>query len=182
MASVDHCKVFGILILVAWISSVYFLFPLPSHALVELDDKTTTELIEQTMKQTGMAKPEVERLIRMQNEREQQIAWVRWVFVLLLIAAGVASGLTALYSTTNWTYYATSTSFFYVVGWLILLTGQHVPSHATILDTYVSNFLNGLLVDSVLPTLAFLHKDFLLPLFHFFIATFLIHAKTIKQV
>lgn len=180
MSNARHQKLFGWLILVAWLSSVYLLFPPPAQRIssfVQLDEKATAEFIEREMKLTGLPRADIERLVKLKQQRDQQAVWVQWSFIALLVLAGVVSGVAALRGARDWPYYASVTSLFYVLGWALSLAGVRAESHSSVLDTYVSNLLNSFLVASPISALVFFHKDLVLPLFHFFVATFLLYRR-----
>jgi hypothetical protein len=175
-----HHKLLGALILVAWISSLYLLFPLPGQRIasfVQLDQKDSAAFIEREMKATGLPRADVERVLKLKQERDGQAVWVQWLFVAALLVAGVIAGVMAVRSTRDWPYYVMVTSLLYVIGWVLSFSGSGAVSNGSVLDAYVSSLLNSFLASSSASLLAFLHKDLLLPLFHFFVATFLLYKR-----
>lgn len=175
MLSSNSGKSFGVVLLVAWLSLVYLLIPLPGQRFEQLTEKEAAQLVGQETKAGGLPKADVERALKLKFQRDRQAAWVQWCFVLSLVLVGIAAGVAALRGIEDWPYFASITSLLYLIGWGLSLAGVQAPSHTSLLDTYVSNLLNAFLVDSSASLLAFMHKDLVLPLFHLFVVTFLLY-------
>jgi hypothetical protein len=144
----------------------------------QLDEKETAAYIEREMKQSGLPRSSVERAIKLKQDRDRQAVWLQWLLVLVAVAAGVVTGVMATRGIRDWPYYVSMMSFVYLGGWLLSLFGNRIEPHTSILDAYIFNMMNSFSVDSFLSPLSFLHRNLLLPAFHFFVGTFVLYKRS----
>lgn len=168
--------VIGVATLVAWVTSLYLLFPLPSQRIASWtkDPQAAERVLEEEAARTGMSLSDVKRASRLQAEREREAVWVKWFAMTIIVVGGIAAGICALRSLQGWRSASAATSLLYLLGWIAILSGIHVPEHQTLFDTYASSFSNHL-SSGLASTLAFVQKDILSPIVHFIVVVFLLY-------
>ena len=142
----------------------------------EANPAVRERIVTRETKATGLPRPEIERAVLAKLERETAEIWVRWVFSAVFILSGIVSGAMAFRKVRAWDYLAVITSLGYLVAWLQWLTAYTLPDEHTIFDTYISQFFNAVGLHSPTVTALFFWNDLVLPIFHFFIVTFLPYA------
>ena len=171
-------RVIGVATLVAWVTSLHLLFPLPSQRIASWsqDVHSTAELVQQEAARTGLSPTDVSRVLALKSEREKEAIWIKWSALTILVALGVAAATSALRSAHTWRYACAATSLLYLFGWLAVLSGIRIPEHQTLLDTYISSYSNHVAA-GLASTLAFTQKDIVAPLIHFLVAVFLLYDR-----
>jgi hypothetical protein len=173
-----YAKWFGAVGVIAWLSALYLLFPLPSAQVMEVsasDPIMGVEAIREEEKRLGMAPGELMRTIKSETVRKENALWVRWWLLLIGIVSGAAAGMHALRRGTHWPYFTALTSTAYLLAWWLTLRSYELPSHSGVLDTYIASLTYGFSANSVWVTLIAIHRELLLPLLHLFFVSFLIY-------
>jgi len=178
MGNREYAKWFGVVGVIAWVSALYLLFPLPSAQIIETaasDPIAGIEAIREEEKRLGMQPGELVRAIRNETLQKENALWARWWLLLFGIVSGAAAGVYALRRGIHWPYFMVLTSTAYVVAWLLALRSYQLPAHSGILETYVASLTYGFSAGSAWAAAVAIHRDVLLPLLHFFVVSFLIY-------
>jgi hypothetical protein len=172
-------RLIGIATLVAWVTSVHLLVPLPPQRIASWsqDAQATAQFVQKEAARTGMSATDVERVLSLKSEREKESIWIKWSALLLIAIAGIAAATSALRNMPIWRFACAATSLLYLAGWVAVLSGIQIPEHQTLLDTYVSSFSNHMAAGFA-STLAFMQKDILAPVIHFLVAVFLLYERS----
>lgn len=172
-------RLIGIVTLIAWVTSIHLLFPLPPQRIASWsqDERATAQLVQQEAARTGMSVTDIQRVLLLKSEREKESIWTKWSAFLLIWIAGVGAAISALRGKPIWRVACAAASLLYLAGWLAVLSGIQIPEHQTLLDTYVSSFSNHMAAGFA-SALAFVQKDVLAPLIHFLVAVFLLYERS----
>jgi hypothetical protein len=168
----------GFATLIAWVTSLHLLVPLPPQRIASWsqDSRTTARLVQEEAARTGLSVADVQRVLLLKTEREKEAIWVKWSALTVIVIAGIAAAVSALKNLGAWRFACAATSLLYLLGWIAVLSGIHVPEHQTLLDTYVSSLSNHFSAGFA-STLAFVQKDVVAPLIHFLVAVFLFYER-----
>jgi len=171
-------RVIGVVALVAWVTSLHLLVPLPPQRIASWshDERATAELVQQEAARTGLSIADVQRVLALKSERVKEAVWTKWSALTILMIAGIAAAICALRSVGLWRSACAATSLLYLLGWLAILSGVYIPEHQTLLDTYASSFSNHAAA-GLASTLAFAQKDVVAPLVHFFVVVSLLYER-----
>ncbi|MGH8610488.1 MAG: hypothetical protein ACREYF_00175 [Gammaproteobacteria bacterium] len=180
MVKAEYPRWLGILGIAAWLSVLYFLFPLPSQRFVEVppsDPVAGIEKLREEEKRLGVAPGELARLIREDSARKATSLWIRWWLVVAGIVMGIAAGIHAYRRGAHWPYFTGLTSAIYLVAWVLAMRSLQLPSHSGILDAYIANLTYTVSGSSFLGVIVAVHRDVVLPLVHVFIVSFVIYLR-----
>jgi hypothetical protein len=165
-------KYYGIALLCAWLSIIYFLYPLP-HQIIHQYDELRSQIAK--LKSENIKKvdnEQIKRALTFKHDRENKVVWISWIFKLLLIALGIISGVAALYNIKHWKYFVTVTSISYLFWWYQVNISS---SESTVSDAFLTNIANLLMSKSIISPLVYLHKELILPILHFLGVSFLVY-------
>lgn len=178
MGNGEYAKRLGAVGVIAWLSALYLLFPLPSSQIIETaasDPVAGIEAIREEEKRLGMAPGELVRAVRNETARKENALWARWWLLLFGLVSGTAAGVHAVRRGIHWPYFTALTSTAYLGVWWLALRSYQLPSHSGIVDTYVATLAYGFSAGSPWAAIVAIHRDVLLPLLHLFLVSFLIY-------
>ena len=157
----QNVRLLTVIILIAWMSQVVYLFyPSPKETI----DKTATVFHE-------LAKKNEATLYWMKNHGDSQIEikdvatgvknelWLDWFIQLAIIVVGLVSGLMALLAIRFWQLAVIAASLLYLTVWL----GLNITNNMSLIRAYE---IKWVMATSPYPVISFIHRDIVLPLFY----------------